>query len=189
VFCRFSFSQHAVPAAGARVFRLSYRAAYGAAGDHDDRVCAVVGAPGRELRNAAVSTGRGRRFYAEHTHADRVGPTHLGWMACGHLRAFWRGPGNGQSCDQQQRCGWNAIVASGRSSGHRFDQPAGGLCNRRCSIWNGSGNKSCARHGFQHGDPRDLVGDDRMRRNGASAGVCVKHYLGASKHGTDSALA
>ncbi len=189
MLCRFSFSQYAVPAAGARILRLSHRAVHGAAGDHDDRMRPMVGAAGRELRNTAVSTGRGRRFYAEHAHADTIGPTYLGRMAGGCLRTLRRRFGDGQSGDQQQRSGRNAAVASGGSGGHRFDQPAGRCCDRCCGVWNSGGSKPCAWYRFHHGDSRDLVGDDGMRRSRVSVGVCIRHSLGASKHGTGGAPA
>ena len=48
VLWRLSFSEHAVPPAGARIFRLSYGAIHAAAGDRDDGVRAMVRTAGRK---------------------------------------------------------------------------------------------------------------------------------------------
>ena len=78
---------------------FSDRSVHATARRDDVRMCTVVGAAGRELRNTSSATRLGRRICGEHADVDRVEPENVGELAARSIRTPWRWYRDGKSRD------------------------------------------------------------------------------------------
>jgi hypothetical protein len=134
------------------------------------QLSAVVGLFGAML-DPVANPIKGSRSGGEYADTDRSSSTNTGRLAARGVCIFWHRSGNGESRDPEQRGGWDAAVASGRSGGNHVDQPAGGRSAGGGCVRNCGGSELCTWYGFHQGDTCDSVDDDGVRRGSQCWGL------------------